>query len=183
MKIASVNANGRRRAFEVKTARQTFVFPFARAVPAPSASDPVVSVYPDPEMGRTGFTYQLRSGLEGSVHIDSVLEVAEDPKFMADLVMYRLSLEAQRRMEESGENVRDVAHSLRTSPTQLYRLLDQTNYTKSFRQLVSLLNYLGCDVDVRITPTVRKRGRSSAGISDMSSTRHPGTRAQSIASK
>jgi len=69
-------------------------------------------------MGYAGFTYQLLSGIEGSVHIDSVLEVNEDPKLMADLVMYRLSLEAQRRMEESGENVRDIARALRTSPTQ-----------------------------------------------------------------
>ena len=118
VKISSVATNGRRRAFEVKTSRQTYLFPFARAVPAPSASDPVVSVYSDPEMGYAGFTYQLLSGIEGSVHIDSVLEVNEDPKLMADLVMYRLSLEAQRRMEESGENVRDIARALRTSPTQ-----------------------------------------------------------------
>lgn len=182
MKISSVATNGRRRAFEVKTSRQTYLFPFARAVPAPSASDPVVSVYSDPEMGYAGFTYQLLSGIEGSVHIDSVLEVNEDPKLMADLVMYRLSLEAQRRMEESGENVRDIARALRTSPTQLYRLLDQTNYTKSFRQLVSLLNYLGCDVDVRITPTGKRRGRSAAALSNVSSPRRR-ARVQSIAVK
>lgn len=182
MKIASVTANASGRAFEVKTARQTFVFPFAKAVPAPSTTDPVVSVYPDPEMGRTGFTYQLRSGLEGSVHIDSVLEVNKDPKYMADLVMYRLSLEAQRKMEESSENVRDIARSLGTSPTQLYRLLDKTNYTKSFRQLISLLNYLGCDVDVRITPTVQKRGPGVAGISEKSSPGHK-AREHSIAIK
>ena len=35
-----------------------------------------------------------------------------------------------------------------TSATQLYRLLDPTNYRKSLRQLFELLNLLGCDVDV-----------------------------------
>jgi hypothetical protein len=40
-----------------------------------------------------------------------------------------------------------------TSATQLYRLLDQTNYQKSLDQLVSLLQLLECDVDL----VVRKK--------------------------
>jgi len=45
---------------------------------------------------------------------------------------------------------------LRTSATQLYRLLDQTNYRKSVDQLLSLLHVLDCDVDL----LVKSRGMS-----------------------
>ncbi len=47
--------------------------------------------------------------------------------------------------------MREVARRLGTSPTQLSRLLDLTNYTKSLRQLLGLLVVLGCDVDVAVT--------------------------------
>ena len=36
-----------------------------------------------------------------------------------------------------------------TSPTQLYRLLDQTNYRKSVDQMLQLLQVLDCDVQPR----------------------------------
>ena len=45
---------------------------------------------------------------------------------MAELTLYRLTLEAQVRLERSGLSVRQVARSLGTSPAQLYRLLDPT---------------------------------------------------------
>ena len=66
---------------------------------------------------------------------------------MADLALYRLSQRARTRFLDSGLSAREVARSLGTSPTQLYRLLDPTNYTKSLRQLMALLHLLGCDVD------------------------------------
>lgn len=152
MKILSVAPDNRRHRFEVRTRRQTFVFPYAKAEPAPGVEDHLVEAFVDPELDREAFTYRLESGAEGSVHIDSVLEFNEDPTYMADLALYRLTQEARTRFERSGLSVREVARSLGTSPTQLYRLLDPTNYTKSLRQLMSLLYLLGCDVDVAITP-------------------------------
>ena len=157
MKITRVTANGRRRAFEVRAGQHAYLFPFAKADPVPSGADPVVEVNPDPELSNEGFTYRLRSGREGTIHVDSVLEVNEDAKYMGDLLLYKLSLEAQQRMGRSGRTVRDVAQELGTSPAQLYRLLDPTNYTKSFRQLTALLNILGCSVDVQLSTISRPR--------------------------
>lgn len=151
MKILSVMPDNRRHRFEVRTRRQTFVFPYAKADPTPGADDRLAEVFVDSELDREGFTYRLVSGAEGSVHIDSVLEFNQDPSYMADLTLYRLTQEARTRFESSGLSVREVARSLGTSPTQLYRLLDPTNYAKSLRQLMSLLYLLGCDVDVAIT--------------------------------
>jgi hypothetical protein len=150
VKILSVATNNRRHAFEVRTRRQQFVFPYAKASPAPSTGDRVAEVFVDPELGREAFTFRLDSGAEGSVHIDAVLEYNEDPSYMADLALYRLTQEARKRFEISGLSTREVARSLGTSPTQLYRLLDPTNYSKSLRQLLSLLYLLGCDVDVEV---------------------------------
>lgn len=157
MKIQSVVANNRRRAFEVQTRRETFVFPYLKATPTPSADDRIAEVYVDPELGREGFTYRLASGAEGSVHIDAVLEYNEDPSYMAELTLYRLTLEAKERYESSGLSAREVARLLDTSPTQLYRLLDPTNYAKSLKQLVSLLYLLGAEVEVEVRNRPRRR--------------------------
>jgi len=150
MKVLGVKANNRKHLFEVRTRRQDFVFPYAKADPAPSADDRVAEAFVDPELGREAFTFRLASGAEGSVHIDAVLEYNEDPSYMADLALYRLTQEARTRFEKSGLSTREVARSLGTSPTQLYRLLDPTNYTKSLRQLMALLHLLGCDVEVEV---------------------------------
>ncbi|HEY5265560.1 MAG TPA: hypothetical protein VIJ40_01975 [Acidimicrobiales bacterium] len=112
------------------------------------------NVYVDPDLGNEGFTYTLESGVEGSVHIDEVLEYNGDPSYMAELMLYRLSQDAKTRFESSGISVRQMAEKLGTSPTQMYRLLDPTNYSKSLRQLISLLYMLDCEVEVEV------RGRS-----------------------
>lgn len=145
MKITRVIANARRRAFEVHTRGAEWTFPFSEVDPAPSRIDPMVEVFPDPELGREGFTYILRSGAEGSVHMDSVLEYNEDPAYLADLALYNLTTEARRRFDESPLSAREVARLLNTSPAQLYRLLDATNYNKSARQFMTLLQILGME--------------------------------------
>ncbi len=150
MKIQTVAADNRRHRFEIQTRGRAFSFPFAKSVPSPSSGDPIVELFVDPELGREGFTYRLESGSEGSVHIDAVLEYNEDPSYLADLTLYRLSQEAKERFEASALSAREVAGVMRTSPAQLYRLLDPTNYTKSVRQLMTLLYVLGYEVDVDV---------------------------------
>jgi hypothetical protein len=100
----------------------------------------------DDELGREGFTYVLASGKEGSVHIDHVLEYNQDPAYMRDLLLYKLTVEVQERVEASPLSKRELIRRLGTSATQFYRLLDQTNYRKSVDQLLSLLQILDCDV-------------------------------------
>lgn len=97
MKILDVTANNRKRAFEVRIRRGTLVFPYLKSDPTPSAEDRVMTVYIDRELGREGFTYSLESGAEGSVHLDAVLEYNEDPSYMAELALYRLTTEARGR--------------------------------------------------------------------------------------
>ena len=71
---------------------------------------------------------------------------------LARLELYRLTLEAKARLEASGLSVRTAAQRLGTSPPQLYRLLDPTNYSKSARQLLALLALGGATVSVAPRP-------------------------------
>ena len=148
MKIRTVLANSRRSAFQVKAAKQVLQFPYSKCDPRPTKEDPVGRVFVDKELGMEGFTYVLRSGQEGTVHIDHVLEYNQDPTYMRDLLLHRLTIEAQRRLEASELSRREIIRRLGTSATQFYRLIDQTNYRKSIDQLLTLLHVLDCDVDL-----------------------------------
>ena len=148
MKIRSVKPNNRRKLFEVTTAGKRLVFPFARLEVQPTAEDPLAEVFVDKELGSEGFTYVLQSGREGTVHIEDVLEYNQDPDYLRDLLLYRLTLEAQKCIAATSLAKREIIRRLGTSPTQLYRLLDQTNYRKSVDQMLRLLQVLDCDVQL-----------------------------------
>lgn len=153
MKVRKVKANNRRKAFEITTHNRSFLYPYAKLDPKPGLGNKIAEVYIDKEVSSEGFTYILESGDEGTVHIEQVLEYNRDPGYMRDLLLYKLTIEAQKRVEASPLSKREIIRRLRTSATQFYRLLDQTNYKKSLGQLLSLLHILDCDVDL----VVRKR--------------------------
>jgi hypothetical protein len=148
MKIRSVKQNNRRKAFEVRTRNKTFYYPYSRLDLRPEFGNKVADAYVDKELGSEGFTYVLESGDEGTVHVEQVLEYNEDPAYLRDLLLYKLTLEARKRVDSSPLSKREIIRRLGTSASQFYRLLDQTNYRKSIGQLLSLLHILDCDVDV-----------------------------------
>jgi hypothetical protein len=150
MKIRSVTHNNRRKAFEVKTSRKTFQLPYSKVDPQPSVADTITRLFVDKELGREGFTYVLESGKEGTVHVEQVLEYNQDPSYLRDALLYKLTIEAQKRVKTSPLSKREIIRRLGTSATQLYRLLDQKNYRKSVDQLLSLLHVLDCDVDLLV---------------------------------
>ena len=150
MKIRSVRHNNRKKVFEVGTSTKKLVFPYSKAQPTPTIKDPVTELAVDAEAGREAFTYVLHSGGTGTVHVEQVLEYNQDPTYLRDLLLYRLTLEAQKRVSESPLSKREIVRRLGTSAAQLYRLLDQTNYGKSVDQLLALLQVLNCDVDLVI---------------------------------
>jgi predicted XRE-type DNA-binding protein len=148
VRITTVTANNRKKAFEVRTRRGEWLFPYGKAEPSPTASDPLVALYVDPELGREGFTYLLASGAEGSVHIDHVLDYNEEPGYMRDLLLHNLTVQALERIEASPLSRREIIRRLGTSPAQFYRLIDPTNYRKSVDKLLVLLQVLDCEVDL-----------------------------------
>lgn len=153
MKIRAVSYNNRKKAFEVRMGTRVYVYPYGRADKGPKPGDLVREVHVDEELGREGFTYVLESGREGTVHAEQVLDYNEDPEYLRDAIMYRLTVEAKRRLESSPLSRREIIRRLGTSATQFYRLIDQTNSRKSLGQLLALLHILDCEVDL----VVRKR--------------------------
>lgn len=148
MKIASIRANNRKRAFEIATARRQYTFPYAMLRVPPSRKDRVAEVFADPEIGLEGFTYRLESGAEDTIHLDAVLDYNEDPDYLAEMLVYRLTVEARGAVDESGLSKRELIRRLNTSPSQFYRLLD-TSYTgKSIGQLLALLHLVGREVEI-----------------------------------
>lgn len=148
MKISSVKANNRRKAFEIVTKKRMFFLPYVKLKYPPNSEDRVVDVYVDKDVGYEGFTYHLTSGVEDTIHMDQVLEYNQDPDYLRDLLLYKLTVEAQKRISNTDLSKREIIRRLDTSATQFYRLIDQTNTRKSMGQLLSLLQILDCDVEL-----------------------------------
>jgi len=161
MKIRAVAGNNRKKAFEIKTSTRRLVFPYAKVDPPPTPWDPLERVFADQELDREGFTYVLTSGREGTVHLEQVLEYNQDPTYLRDALLYRLTIEAQKWAQASPLSKREIIRRLGTSATQFYRLLDQTNYRKTLDQLLSLLHVLDCDVDLVVRTSNARPGRAA----------------------
>jgi hypothetical protein len=152
MKIRSVSGDARKKLFAVRAGEAEYVFPYARLRLSPTSDDPLEEVFADPELGEEAFTYRLRSGAEDSVHLDEVREFAQDPDYLQELLLHELTVEARKGLEESGLGKRQVSRLLGTSPTQLYRLLDPANRSKSVGQMLALLHLVDRDVQLVVKP-------------------------------
>ncbi len=148
MKIRAVTANRRRRTVEITTSKGGLLFPFSKLQPKPTPDDPIARLCVDKDLGSEGFTYVLVSGKEGTTHIEQALAYNRDPNHLRDALLYKLTLEVQRRIAGSSLSRREIIRRLGTSAAQFHRLLDQTNYSKSVDQLLSLLQVLDCEVDL-----------------------------------
>jgi hypothetical protein len=157
MKIKSVTANNRKKAFEVATAKESYSFPYALLRVQPEAKNRVDEAFPDEELSSEAFTYRLADGQGDTIHLDAVLEYNRDPSYLNDLLLHRLTVEAQKAVESTDLSKREIIRALGTSPSQFYRLLDTTNHTKSVGQMLALLHLLGREVEVVVSPS-RKRG-------------------------
>jgi len=153
MKIRRATANNRKAQLELTVRSGKVVsVPYVKLDPRPTAKNRIREAYVDKELGSEAVTYVLESGDEGSVHIDYALEYNEDPRYLAELLIHKLTVEARQRVDQSGLSRRELARRLSTSVPQLYRLLDPANTRKSLGQLVGLLHLLDCDVQVVVNP-------------------------------
>jgi hypothetical protein len=55
---------------------------------------------------------------------------------------------------KSGLSKHELVRRLKTSPSQLYRLLDPANYTKSMDEMCRLLAVLGYRLEVQLVAAV-----------------------------
>jgi hypothetical protein len=148
VRIDSVKANNHKRVFELELGGKKYPFPYARAEVVPTADDRIVSMEIDRETACEGFVYVLASGAEGYVHGEQALDYNRDPDYMRNLLLFRLTMEAQKRLKGSGLSKREIIRRLDTSPAQFYRLIDQTNYSKTVDSMLTLLRVLDCEIEV-----------------------------------
>ena len=153
MKVHAVQLNNRKKVFEIDCPKGKMSLPYSRTQPMPTSEDPVVKVWVDPELGMEGFTYTLRSGEEGAVLGDQFLDYNCDPDYLRMLLLHRMTVEAKDILAASSLSKREVIRRLGTSPSQFYRLMDQTNYNKSIDKMIALLAALDHEVDFTIRPT------------------------------
>jgi len=149
--IEHVTADNRRSEFRVVAKGRDLLFPYSRLRVQPSSNNPIVSTYVDAELGNQAFTYCLASGDEDSIHLDAVLEVNGDPEVLQHALLHQLTVEAITSVDHSGLGIRQIARMMRTSPTQVYRLLNPAIPGKSLGQLVYLLHLVGKKVDVAVS--------------------------------
>ncbi len=150
MKIYCVSVNSRKKTLEIGIFKGTLSLPFSRLRLKPSAKDKIKTAYVDSELGYRAVTYILSSGREGSVHLDAFLDYNQDPGFLRDMALHQLTLEALGLLKHAGLSKHEVIRQLKTSPSQLYRLLDPANYKKSVDEMLRLLAVLGYRVDMKV---------------------------------
>jgi hypothetical protein len=149
MKIRSLKMNNHKKAFELRTWKNRYEYPYAMLDTQPTDDDKIINAYVDPELGNEAITYELASGTEDTIHIDRILEYNRDPSYMRDLLLYKLTIEAKKLVESSPIGIRELSRRLGTSPTQIYRLLDEENTRKSLDRVFELLAVLQCRIDIR----------------------------------
>ena len=145
-----VTANNKKRVFVVHSTVGVYEYPYAKVDPPPTPEDPLDRVYVDPELANDGFTYLLRSGEIGALHVDNVLSYHDDPSIKGDWALHKLTIRVGKLVEASGLSKREICRRLRTSASQLARLLDPANHDKSMRQLLALLHLLGYEVKFEV---------------------------------
>jgi hypothetical protein len=154
MKIRGVTVNNRKKAIEIKTAKGNLSLPFSRLELRPSPKNPISEIYVDRELAAKALTYKLASGDEASVHVDAFLDYNKDPDFLRNAALHQLTVEAIKLMKKSSLSKQEVTRRLKTSPSQLYRLLDPANYSKSIDEMLRLVSVLGYRVEWNIVKEV-----------------------------
>jgi len=147
-----VEIDNRRAELRIHEASKVWLFPYAKLRLKPEPDNPIIEAFPDPELGNECFTYFLASGETDSIHLDNVKALNRDPESMVDLFLFDLTVEALESIEEGGMGIRQLARMMDTSPAQIYRLLETTNYSKSIGQMIRLLYLLGKDVRLEVKP-------------------------------
>jgi len=152
MKIKLVLVNNRKKEFSIQLSKdKNFSFPFSLLDKKPSSKNPITDVYVDKELASEAFTYILKDGSEDTIPLDQVLSHNSDPEYIRENILYNLTIEAQNIIKKGSISKRQISRHLKTSPAQLYRLLDQKNYSKTIDQMIKLLAALGKSVDFSLT--------------------------------
>ena len=146
MKITKVEINNHKKSMIVFTRKGEYELPFTRLDLRPTVRDPILEIFVDKELGGSAITYILKSGKENSVPLDAFLDYNQDPTYIKQMFLFELTVKAQKALKASKLSKNEVCRRMKTSASQLSRLLDQTNSRKSVDKMLELLAVLGISV-------------------------------------
>lgn len=151
-KMKSVKYNNRKKSFTVTAGSNEYAFPYAKSNPKPTSSNPIVELYVDKELDKRGFTYVLKSGKEGTVLLDQVLDYNKDPEYEREILLQQLTAKACKILDSSQYKgrKREIMRRMNTSQAQFYRLIDPGYSRKTIDQMVKLLSALDCKVEISV---------------------------------
>ena len=147
MKVTDVKIDSRKKELVITAGRKTFRYPLAFV----SSGDGVIAAEADQETGNEAITCLLASGNTRTVHLDDIRAQLGDADYLREQMLYGMTLQAQKSVRERRVAKRGLCRLLHTSPAQVYRLLDQTCYSKTVDQMLRLLQVLGCTVKLEIS--------------------------------
>src|SRR3990167_7141390 len=106
--------------------------------------DTVIESGPDPEVGFHSFYFKLENGKIDYVVNDQPLHIVQNPDYVKHMTLFEMTKQLNILIKETKTPKRELARRLRTSMSQLLRLLDTTNYKKELSRLIeiaAMLNY------------------------------------------
>lgn len=98
----------------------------------------VVEAAPDNESGRHSFYFNLENGGREFVPFDQPLHIVQNPEYVKEQTLYGVTKQLNEFIKKSNISKRELARRLKTSLSQLSRLLDTTNYKKELSRLIEL---------------------------------------------
>lgn len=150
MKIREVKINNSKKTIDIKTSKGQYSLPFTKLENRPSIKNRISKIFVDKELANKAVTYILESGAEESIHLDAFLDYNRDPDYWRELTLHQLTVDAIRLIKASGLSKNEIVRRLKTSPSQLYRLLDPTNYKKSIDEMFRLIAVLGHRAEIHL---------------------------------
>jgi hypothetical protein len=105
----------------------------------------------DEELGRQGVSFVLADGTRGDLPADLVLYYCDPAYDWSPINQLKRAL--RDKIEASRLSVRVLADALRTSPSQVVRLLEENRGSKQLAQLLKLAELAG----YRVTFTLKRK--------------------------
>lgn len=155
----SVTPNYHRHALDITlhkgTHKKHYQMPFSVFKPLViSAKNRIKTLKILSELGHHAVEFELENGKGGDFPTDLVLYHCEPDYEWAPLNQIKMAL--QEKLKGSRISLRVMADALKTSPTQVMRLLQKDYLSKQWQQLSKLAQMVGYEIEIKL----KKRARA-----------------------
>ena len=155
--IKDVEINNKRKVITITISgkRKSYDLPFWRLRIKPTLNDRIHDCFIDPDLGMESITYTLESGTTDSIHLDAFLDFNNDPDHLRKNRLYDYTNQANDFIDNYDVSISELARMMNSSRSQVYRLLDPANNSKSVDSMLRLLGVLG------ITPEFKTKKKKN----------------------